>query len=84
MQTDLFVDEFVDFDEETMLIVSYADPHQMTFLYADDDVDDLVDDPDVDAADDPVDDDDAEEDVDVEVVDVEAVDVEVGCTQNHY
>ena len=79
MQTDLFVDESVDFDEETMLIVCCADPHQMTFLYAGDDVDVLADDLDVDAADDPVEVD-AVDDVDVEDVDVEAVDVEVGCT----
>jgi len=76
MQTDLFVDEFVDSDEETMLIVCCADPHQMTFLYADDDVDVLADDLDVDAVDDPVDDDAVEVDDPVEVDDVENVDVE--------
>ena len=46
----------------------------MTFLYADDDVDVLADDLDVDAVDDPVDDD--AEDVDVEAID----DVDGGCT----
>ena len=80
MQTDLFVDESVDFDEKTMLIVSCADPHQMTFLDADDDVDVLADDLDVDAVDDPVDDDavevDDEEDVEVDAID----DVDGGCT----
>ena len=83
MQTDLFVDEFAD--EETMLIVWYADPHQMTFVYADDDVDVLADDLDVDAVDDPVDDDAVEVDDSVEVddedVDVDAIDdVDGGCT----
>ena len=73
MQTDFFVDEFVDFDEETMLIVCCADPHQVTFLCTDGDVDDLADDLDVDAADDPVDDD-----------AVEVDDVDGGYTQNHY
>ena len=46
----------------------------MTFLYADDDVDVLVDDLDVDVVDDLVDDD--AEDVDVEAID----DVDGGCT----
>jgi len=59
----------------------------MTFLYADDDVDLLADDLDVDAVDDPVDDDavdvvdDPVEVDDVEDVDVEAIDdVDGGCT----